>query len=269
VATDNAWRWLNLRNSGLVDEATEDVLRKRLAEIYEPKLKDLGFDPKRGAYANEPLERAELRSRIVSILAVGAKSHDVRAVLNRAARDYLSGNHNALDVSYLEVALQVHVQEGGREVAKALFERVIDSDDATMRQAALSAVGESANKETAAWLVEEITDPRLVEREKSQLLSALLTAPQTRDLAFTWLKARVSQDAPTRQTFWRAVSAAPFCSDEWRDVETILTPLSTDPRRTLGIDRALETMRDCAALRSTRGNEVAAALKDGARLAHY
>jgi aminopeptidase N len=269
VATDNASRWLNLRDSGLVDEATADVLRKRLAEIYEPKLKDLGFDPKKGAYASEPLERAELRSRIVSILAVGAKSRDVRAVLDRAAKDYLAGNPNALDVSYLEVALQVHVQDGGREAAKALFERVIDSDDATLRQAALSAVGESANKETAAWLVQQILDPRLVEREKSQLFSALLAAPQTRDLAFTWLEARVSQDATTRQTFWHAVSAAPFCSDEWHDVQTLLTPLTTDPRRTLGIDRALETMRDCATLRSTRGSELAAALKDSVRLAYH
>jgi aminopeptidase N len=269
VATDNAWRWLNLRNSGLVDEATADVLRKRLAEIYEPKLKDLGFDPKKGAYASEPLERAELRSRIVSILAAGAKSRDVRAILDRAAKDYLSGNQKALDVSYLEVALQVRVQEGGREVAKALFERVIDSDDATLRQAALSAVGESANKETAAWVVQQILDPRLVEREKSQLFSALLAAPQTRDLAFTWLEARVSQDPTTRRTFWHAVSAAPFCADEWRDVETLLTPLSTDPRKTLGIDRALEKMRDCVALRTARGNEVAAALTDSAKLANY
>jgi hypothetical protein len=163
----------------------------------------------------------------------------------------------------------VHVQDDGREAAKALFERVIDSDDATMRQAALSAVGESANQETAAWLVQQLLDPRLVEREKSQLFSALLAAPQTRDLAFTWLEARVSQDATTRQTFWHAVSAAPFCSDEWRDVQTLLTPLSTDPRRTLGIDRALETMRDCATLRSTRGNELAAALKDSVRLANH
>jgi aminopeptidase N len=270
VATDNARRWLSLRNSGLVDEATDHALRKKLEQIYGPKLKDLGFDPKKGAYANEPLERAELRSRIMTILAAGAQSPDVRTVLDRAAKDYLSGNQNALDVSYLQVALQVRVQEGGRDVAKALFERVINSDDATTRNAALSAVGKSANAETAAWLLEEILNPRLVEREKSQLFSALLEAPQTRDIAFTWLKGRLTQDATTtRETFWYAVSAAPFCSEEWRDIEAMLTPLSSDPRRTLRIDRSLETMRDCVALRTARGNEVAAALTDSAKLANY
>jgi aminopeptidase N len=266
VATENAWRWLSLKNSGLVDDSTGSVLRERLAEIYAPKLEELGFNPAKGVYVSEPLERAELRTRIVSILAEGAQSRDVRTVLDRAAREYSAGKPDALDVSYLEIALQVHVQEGGQSVAKAWFERVIDSDDATSRQAVLSAIGHSENPATAAWLLEEIMDSRLVEREKSAAFSALLEAPQTRELAFKWLKERVAQDATTRKTFWHAVSAAPFCSDEWHDVEAILTPLSTDPRRTLGIDRSLETMRDCAALRSARGTDVTAALRDGAKL---
>lgn len=270
VATDNALRWLSLRDSGLVDAATEDVLRKRLAEIYEPKLQDLGFDPTKGVYDGEPVERAELRSRVVAILAVGARSRDVRAALERAAKDYLSGNHDALDVSYLAVALQVHVQEGGREIAQALFERIINSDDATLRQAVLSAIGQSANPETAAWLLGQIMDARLVEREKTQLLAALLAAPQTRDLAFQWIKGRVAQDgATTMRTFWYAVYAAPFCSDEWHGVEAIFAPLTTDPRMTLGINRSLETMRDCAALRSARGSEIATTLRDSVKLVNH
>jgi hypothetical protein len=269
VATENGWRWLGLRNSGFIGSTTEATLRKVIAAVYEPKLAQLGLDPANGAYAKESLERSEMRARVVSLLAEGAKSPDVRKILDRAARDYLSGNHNALDVSYLDVALQVHAQEGGPQVAKAMFAGVIDSDDAIARNAVLSAVGHSTNPETTTWLLRQIMDPRVLEREKDQLLSALLGTPETRDPTFEWLKGRMAQEATTtRLTFWHSVAAAPFCSDEWREVQAMLTPLSTDPRRTLNIDRSLERMRDCAALRAAHGNEVAAALTSGTKLAN-
>jgi hypothetical protein len=48
-----------------------------------------------------------------------------------------------------------------------------------------------------------------------------------------------------------------------------ILPVLTPRPRPLRIDRSLETIRDCVALRTARRNEVAAALTESTKLANY
>src|SRR5271154_4283929 len=84
--------------------------------------------------------RTPMRVRVASLLAEGAQSRDLRNILDRAAKDYLSGNHDALDV----------------------FASVIDTADAAARRAVLSALGHSTDPETTVWSLEQIMDRRVL-----------------------------------------------------------------------------------------------------------
>src|SRR5262249_43159165 len=151
--------------SGVVDPAGRLGWRAFRGKLYAPLLEKYGFDPRVGAYANEPPERAQRRAQIVDRLTGSSRDSKLRRTLHAAATEYLAGNTAALDNAWFDSAFDVYVARGGETAARALLEKGLASEDPVFRPEALDAVATSGIKAIAQWLL-DLDDPRLRASEK-------------------------------------------------------------------------------------------------------
>jgi aminopeptidase N len=261
---DNGSRWAEWSDSGFLSEASKADLSVLIRRAYRERLSALGFDPRKGAYAAEDPNRSEMRVEIVRLLATLGRSDALRKSLAAAARAYLGGDERALDANYLSIAFEIYVRSEGARGAMRLYDRTIGSDSGNFRYDALTALGTSDQPQVGAFMLGKLNDSRLLAFERVQLLTDLLGQSRTHGMALTWLEGKLSKGGEgSDRLLWRSAEEAPACTvEDAATVERLVRPAVTrDPRRALGLDRALEKIRDCAALKTARGEEVAKALQ--------
>jgi hypothetical protein len=140
---------------------------------------------------------------------------------------------------------------------------MIGSEDAPLRRAAVTALGTSDEPEIGALMLQKLGDSRLFDLERVQLLTELLGRSRTRGASLTWLEGKLWMgDERADRTLWRAAAAAPACTvEDAVTVERLVKPATRDPRRELTLGRQLERIRDCAALKTSRGEQLAEILQ--------
>ncbi|MFT4076483.1 MAG: M1 family metallopeptidase [Asticcacaulis sp.] len=266
VAVGGGESLAGLYNRGIIGEASTADYRRVMSDIYLPRLKALGFDPKAGAYASEDPDTSKLRQSLVGLVAGDAHDTAIRQQLADAAKAYLAGNAQALDPAYRGRALAIYVEEGGLPAAKDMFERVMTTHDEAFRSSGLRAVTAGAKPETATWLLASLNDTRLRVPDKTGLLGGLMMSKDTRDLTYDWLKANYDSVAASAGIFSTGrIAALPgvFCSASKADeVEKIMGPkVAASNRGELPFKRMLEGMRTCSVLKDAKSDDVASALK--------
>jgi alanyl aminopeptidase len=137
----------------LADGDAERVrLRAQLAAVYRPRLERLGF----AARANEDDEARLLRGSLISFFALTLRDAAVRAELARQGRAALGLDGDgrlqprAVPAEWRAVALSVAVQEGGQAAFDAAERYLRSSDDTTLRNDLLAALGASPDPALAA-----------------------------------------------------------------------------------------------------------------------
>jgi alanyl aminopeptidase len=139
----------------LKTEAERTAFRKHAADIYRPRLQQLGMTPKDG----EPDDDRLLRSTLIGVFANFFKDPAVRAEMNKQGRAVLGlGGDGALHADAVPKdmrgnALAVAVQEGGKEAFDAAEKHFRASQDPTIRSQLLGAMGDAQ-------------DPALAERAR-------------------------------------------------------------------------------------------------------
>jgi aminopeptidase N len=265
VIGDAGGRLAGLESSGLVESASLPALRRVLTQIYEPHLRNIGFNPRRGAHAQDGPDRQRLRGDLVGILSGAAAHQPTRATLAAAAAAYLQGDETALDLAFLGPALRVHVQAGGQAAAEALLTRAIASSDTQFRGTALSAIGGSGDPAVAQWLRGQMNREGLRPNEILQIASAIMSRPSTRDLGWTWVRENAAgmferQGAGALRL--TGIGSGYCDAARAAEMETMFRPVVDRlGRGQLALDRTLERVRSCAALKERRMGEVAAALR--------
>jgi hypothetical protein len=240
--------------------------RRMLTQLYAPQLQAIGFNPARGVHSADPSQRQQLRGDLVALLAGSAEHEPTRAALRQAAAAYLGGNEAALDPAFLGTALRLHVAAGGQPAAEALLAKAITSTDTRLRSAAIAAVSATGDPALGAWALQQVQREGLRPNEMVGIVGGLASRPQTREAAFNWL----SQNMPLiMERFGPAAVggmagiAGNFCEAERADqIASLFRPLVEKyGRGALAVDRAVERVRNCAALRAARSAPLAAALR--------
>ena len=266
MITDGGFRLAGLETAGLIDAASLPAYRRLLESIYAPKLQAIGFDPARGAHAGDAPDRQRLRGDLVGLLAGAAGHGPTRAALRTAALAYLEGNEAALDLAFLGAALRVLVQNGGAEAAEALLARAVASQDTQFRGAAIGALSNTGDVALARWLQGQLARPGLRANEIQLIGANLIGRPETRDLGFAWLRENA---ASMVERFGAGVLGrmigmpAAYC-DAARagEIEALFRPMVVQANRgALALDRTVERVRNCAALKTRRSGEIAVALR--------
>jgi aminopeptidase N len=253
----------DLSGIGMLDNAGRRGWRRFVKRLYAPLLAQYGFDPRAGAYAADAPERAQRRVQIVARLAGAARDKGLRRQLEAATRDFLGGNAQALDQSWLGLGLDIHLAKGKLPAAKALVDKALTSEDPAFRPAALGAVAGSGSKDVAAWLLNGLKDTRLRASEKRDLLRGVILNTSTREVGYTWLRAHLDELTTGAGGIFFAARLpqllSGFCSVQRADeFARELRPRFTGKPGALELERTIERVRNCGILRDKRGDEISA-----------
>ena len=251
--------------AGLLDSAGEEGFRRLIRQIYAPRVKAMGFDPKAGVYAAEDPEKSELRNQAVAMLAGTGQDAALRQQLADAARTYLAGDKAALDPAWFGSAFKIVIDQGGLPAAKALADAALGSQDSLFRGAALGAVSSSGKEDIARWLMDEFDDARLRRNERQGFVRGVVGTKGTRDWGFAWLQANYDKLSASGGGIFFAARlpgmVGGYCSVEKADeIAAFLRPKLAGKTGALELERTVERVRSCGVLKDARGGEISAEL---------
>ena len=248
-----------------LDAAGKAGFQRLVNSVYAPRLKQLGFDPRAGAYAGHEPEETQRRQQAVSQLVRKGGDAALRTQLLAATRAYLAGDKQALDAAWFGAGLAVVVEEGGLGAAKALLDQGLGSTDPVFRPAALNAVGSSGQEAVGRWILSDLKDSRLRTSERQGLIGDVVSSGGTRELGWAWLKTNYDSLANSGGGIFFASRlpglVAGYCSVARADeVAMMLRPKLQGKTGALGLERSIERIRSCGVLKDARAAELSAAL---------
>jgi aminopeptidase N len=247
----------------VLDNAQRAQLERRLVDMYGPRLHQLGFDPRAGAYAKDPVEQQLLRRSLLRIVAEGARDREVSKVLADAARASLT-NPAALDTGIRDVAWSIAAREDAG-FAGALMQRMSGMQDSLMREHAAAALGSVEQPEIAAKVRALAIDTNTHTTEGFIILGGQFASPVVRPEAWRWLHDNFELVVHRLPGFAQPVTfqyPETFCdSATRRQLEEFLTPKSREMGMgALELARSLEHIDLCVAQKSAHAADIRAAL---------
>jgi aminopeptidase N len=251
-------------NERMLSPADRRAVGALMVELFGPRLRQLGFNPARGAYAREDADRRQLRQTLVFYVAGEGRDPALRSQLVTAAEAALGGNAEALDPAYRATAFEFAVQDRGKPFMDKLLAALTSSQDPLFRRQAAQALGAGATPELGGHALAMFGNERLQNFEKVNLMFGLLQRQATRDLAFGFVQSNFDAIAKQFPGFGNAMLGVggSYCSeDKARAVDAALRPkIAVVGGGELDLERSLAGVRQCAALRAAKGAEISAAL---------
>lgn len=252
--------------TGFIDDKGQTGWRRFRQKLYLPLLRQYGFDPRQGAYAQEPPERSHRRGQIVRRLSGMTRAGKLNRSLAQATDAYLAGETKALDSAWFGPAFDLYIQQGDESSARALVQRAIASEDPLFRPAALSAAAHSGKPEIAKWLLEELDDPKLRSSEKNALLQGIMARTSTREYGFRWMLENLDMlMAGGSGIFFNSRLPgllSQFCSvDRSERLAAELRPRFAGTPAELELERTIEKVRNCGKLGDQRGADISTGFK--------
>ena len=244
----------------LSSEAERTAFRAKAAEIYRPRLTALGLSPKDGESDDDRL----LRSSLVNFFALSLKDPQVRAEMGKQGRTVLGlGGDGQLHADAVPkdlraVALDVAVQEGGKDAFDAAEKHFRASQDPTIRSQMLSAMGsteDAALTERARALVFE--KGLLRRNEIFPIVGGQTGAEKTRPALRQWVDSHFSELearlAPAGAALVGLYSAGMCSESEAADVESRFADrMKSIEGGPLELKQTAEAIRLCSAQKSAR-----------------
>lgn len=240
-----------------------------MRSTYRPRLDAVDASIAAAGKADDAaaVDRALLRTKLVSFLALEARDPALRATLADQARRYIgfgkSGTKpdpDAVAPAQVQVALQVGVQAGGLPFVDTLIDRMLASDNILFRSQAAVALGTTDDPAVARRLYKLLLDPQLRAREPTSIAFALAGRESQRRATFDWFKANDEAFMARIGHFgyrWLPRLGAGFCTPAERDeLKAFFTPMlgrMDGAERTLA--ETLEGIDLCVALTEAKRDE--------------
>ena len=237
---------------------------RMVVALFAPRLAELGLDLKAGAYAAEPSERRELRRVLASYVADEGHEPGQRAKFDAAARAWLAGDTAALDPAFRPLALQIVAQDGGADMVQRLFDRLIAATDPQERREIVNALGDIDRPALAPRVIALSQDRRLQGFDGLRMGVGLIRNASTRDAAYAYAIrdfGRLTKATPLIASNLLGIGSGYCSEDRARQVEGDLRPkVASLHLSALELDRSVEAIRRCAALKASKGTEISAGL---------
>jgi hypothetical protein len=248
----------------LANAAERPLLEQALRSLYGERLQKLGYDATPRHYSAEPAEQQLLRRQLIGLVGLTGRSAEVRSAMASAA-DRSAQNPDAVEPLFRWRIWAIGLQERGAPMFVALKKLAIDSPDAQVRADASTALG-YAGAAVSSDALDTSLDPRLEVGPATRIVFEQMADPGTRDGAWKWFAAHrdaaLARVPAMFQSFYAGVGNA-FCSTEGR--QSFNTVLGERLRSTSGgevqVDRALEGIDDCVALRAAVGDSIRSTLQ--------
>jgi Peptidase family M1 domain/Peptidase M1 N-terminal domain/ERAP1-like C-terminal domain len=247
----------------VLDSGQRTQLERRLVDMYGPRLHALGFDPRAGVYAKDPVEQQLLRRSLLRIVAEGGRDKDVSRVLADAARASLADSA-ALDTGIRDVAWSIAARDDAK-FADALLKQMSGMQDSLMREHAAAALGSVEQADIAAKVRALAVDTNTHTSEGFIILGGQFASPVVRPDAWRWLHDNFDLVLHRLPGFAQPVTfqyPETFCdSDTRKQLEEFLTPKSREMGMgELELARSLEHIDLCVAQKGAHDADIRAAL---------
>jgi hypothetical protein len=239
--------------------------QKLMQSIYAPRLAAIGLDLRADAYADAPVPTRALRESLVPLVAIEGRDSAVRAQLTKAAVALLDGDAKALDPAFRLTAFMVAGQDLGVPFMERLRAALVKSSDPLFRGQAASGIGAANTPALAEKAVGLAITPGLQSMETVQILLVMSEQRGARDSLVDFVDRNFTKVMESFPGFARPVVIRFFggyCSQGAIErVDSIVTPkLKELGGGDLELAQARERIRLCAALKSAKGQEIAAVL---------
>jgi aminopeptidase N len=263
AANELGYRLKNVADTMLTPEQRLGY-RRLMASIYGPRLTALGADLTPGAYAAEGAQRQALRQALLALVALEARDPPLRAKLVAAARAYLAGNAQAVDPAFRAVALQVAAQEGDAAFLNQLKDALLKTSDPLFRIDANVAIGSGDTPRLAEAALAIAMSPGIDAPTASRIIYVLASYPGSRETTTTYVQHNFARVIELYPGFARPFIVSLFegyCApDAAANVSAFFQPrLKLLGGGELELAKTEERIRICAALKSAKGAEIAAA----------
>jgi aminopeptidase N len=248
----------------MLSEQQRAAYRALMQSLYGPRLAALGSDVTVGAYAADPAPRAALRQSLLQLVALEARDPGLRATLAAAARANLDGDAHALDPAFRTVALQVAAQDGDAAFLIRLKDALQNSSDPLFKHDASIAIGSVDTPALTEAALEIATSHDLESPFAMRIVYLASGHPGSRETTTAYIENHLPRVLGLFPPGWwpsivRLFDG--FCdADAAAKVERFFKPrLKELGGGELQLAKTTEQIRVCAALKSARGSEIAAA----------
>jgi len=251
-------------------EAARAGIAALLRELYGERLDTLGIAVRPEDSTDDQL----LRATLAGVLADEGRDTEWIDTLNGLADEYLDDlaiDATTLDPGLVGTLLATAVRERDQEFARALFERALESTDATFRGRALGALGQAEDPATGEMLRAHVGDARLRDNEAIAIVFGQVGNEHQRQAMWDWARDETNLETLlSRVPTWRqgavVMVGRGFCSESRAgEVEAFFADRVADleggPR---ALAQTLERIRLCAAQKDRYADEVTTMFSAGA-----
>jgi hypothetical protein len=240
------------------------LLERSLVSLYGERLRKLGYDAAPGRYAADAAEQQLLRRQLIGLVASSGRDPAVRGALVPFA-EHSVGDPAAVEPLFRWRVWAVGVQERGTPVFSPLRELLLNSEDVQVRQDAGLALACAEEPGIAREALELVLDPKVDPRLGFQIVTTQLADPRAREVAWQWFGAHRDAALARMPAIFQTVYAQigkDFCSGAGRDSfnQVLGTKLRALQGGEIAVDRVLESIDSCSALRATLGDSVSVTL---------
>jgi len=251
--------------TGLQDNlVSEDLLpqyRQYLLDVYGGRARDLGWKSKAG----EGEDARFLRRSVVSVVANQAEDLELIAQAKQLALAWLE-DHKAVDPDMVGVVLNTAARHGDRDLFDRMRAAAKKETDENFRGDLLFGLGSFPDPEIIKTALPIVLSDEFDSRESLSILFGPTQRPQTRDLAYDFVKQNwdpLIAKLPTDTGAYTPYVASGYCDAGHRqDVENFFTGRSTKytggPRI---LTQVLEGIDLCIAYKNAQEASVAEFLK--------
>ena len=251
--------------TGLQDNlVSEDLLpqyRQYLLDVYGGRARDLGWKSKAG----EGEDARFLRRSVVSVVANQAEDLELIAQAKQLALAWLE-DHKAVDPDMVGVVLNTAARHGDRDLFDRMRAAAKKETDENFRGDLLFGLGSFPDPEIIKTALPIVLSDEFDSRESLSILFGPTQRPQTRDLAYDFMKQNwdpLIAKLPTDTGAYTPYVASGYCDAGHRqDVESFFTGRSTKytggPRI---LTQVLEGIDLCIAYKNAQEASVAEFLK--------
>jgi Peptidase family M1 domain/Peptidase M1 N-terminal domain/ERAP1-like C-terminal domain len=241
------------------------LLERALVSLYGERLSKLGYDATPGRYGSEAAEQQLLRRQLIDLVGLTGRDPGVRAALTPFAE------RSVVDPAAVESLLRgriwaIGLQERGAPIFENLRKLAISSPDAQVRADAGFALG-YAEAAVASNALALTLEPALEVQSAARVIFEQMANPRTREAAWQWFgaheEAAVGRVPAMFQSFYASVGDS-FCSaPERQSFNAVLgARLRALNGGELAVDRTLEGIDSCIALRAALGDSVTLTLQE-------
>jgi peptidase M1-like protein/ERAP1-like protein len=241
------------------------LIEHALVGLYGDRLRGLGYELAPGRYASEPADQQLLRRELIGLLALDAHDPAIRAALAGSAPQAVT-DPTSVDQLLRWRVWAVGLREDGAPLVGPLKTMLLETRDPAIRQDAALALASAENPQIASEVRQLVLEPRA---EVSVVLSILfiqMQDPVTRPAAWSWFvehhDAVLGRVPAMFQSFLSQLGNS-FCNPAER--QAFNTEVGTGIRKLNGgeieVDRTLERIDDCYALRENTGSSIRATLE--------